>query len=85
MLFVLTCGLTKVVWQKDWYDKKIGKFGFHKNGADIGENAYQVRYGSLVYSNIVKKESPQNWKTSGILVHGIWKGCWELPKMLSNV
>ena len=29
------------------YDKKIGKFGFLKNGAGIGENAYQVRYGSL--------------------------------------
>ena len=27
--------------------KKIGKFGFLKNGAGIGENAYQVRYGSL--------------------------------------
>ena len=26
------------------YDKKIGKFGFHKNGAGIGENAYHVRY-----------------------------------------
>ena len=30
------------------YDKKIGKFGFLKNGAGIGENAYQVRYGSLM-------------------------------------
>ena len=29
------------------YDKKIGKFGFLKNGAGIGENVYQVRYGSL--------------------------------------
>ena len=29
------------------YDKNIGKFGFLKNGAGIGENAYQVRYGSL--------------------------------------
>ena len=29
------------------YDKKNGKFGFLKNGAGIGENAYQVRYGSL--------------------------------------
>ena len=28
--------------------KKIGKFGFLKNGAGIGENAYQVRYGSLI-------------------------------------
>ena len=30
------------------YDKKIGKFGFLKNGAGIGENAYQVRNGSLI-------------------------------------
>ena len=29
------------------YDKKNSKFGFHKNCAGIGENAYQVRYGSL--------------------------------------
>ena len=48
------------------YDKKIGmrkrlaNLVFIINGADIDENAYQVRYGSLVYSNIVKKESPQN-------------------------
>ena len=26
---------------------KNGKFGFLKNGAGIGENAYQVRYGSF--------------------------------------
>ena len=30
------------------YDKKFGKFGFHKNGAGIGDNAYQVRYGSFI-------------------------------------
>ena len=29
-------------------DKKINKFGFHKNGAGIGENPYQVRYGCLL-------------------------------------
>ena len=31
------------------YNQKIGKFGFHKNGAGIGKNAYQVRYGSLQF------------------------------------
>ena len=36
------------------YDKKISKFGFHKNGAGIGENAYQVRYGSLDGSNLAR-------------------------------
>ena len=41
VIFVLKCRKLRL------YDKKIGKFGFLKNGAGIGENAYQVRYGSL--------------------------------------
>ena len=39
------CYLCLYVYKLRLYDKKIGKFGFHKNGAGIGENAYQVRYG----------------------------------------
>ena len=37
-------------------DKKIGKYGFHKNGAGIGENAYQVRYGSSFRKEMETKD-----------------------------
>ena len=32
------------------YEKKLA-IGFHKNGAGICENAYQVRYGSFIDSS----------------------------------
>ena len=52
------------------YDKKIGKFGFLKNGAGIGENAYEVRYGSFftkcIFGNksiSVQMKANDNWKS----------------------
>ena len=45
------------------YDKKIGKFGFLKNGAGIGENAYQVRYGSLPCGSGEEDENVERYQT----------------------
>ena len=49
------------------YDKKIGKFGFLKNGAGLGENAYQVRYGSLMKMlRPGKCKRTKFWKRKGL-------------------
>ena len=55
-------------------DKKIDKFSFHKNGAGIGENPYQVRYGSLKWVKFeFEKKNYKSIVTSMSLHVCVWE------------